>query len=202
MGEIEEYGDQVLLEEIHKGDEKAFNTLFQRYRNQLFVYLHKITKSREASEEIVLDVFVKIWLGRQIVGEIRHFESFLFRIAHNKGIDFLRSARHQPVLLEEIWENMQHTISAEQADKRLQRLEVEHLLHQAIHELPPQKQKVFKMSREEGLSYDQIAQKLELSRNTVRNHMAAALEFIRTYLQDKGYGMTVLAITLNSWYQK
>ena len=190
--------DTLLLQQIRNGDEKAFQVLFERYRNQLFIYLFRITKSRESAEEIVLDVFLKIWLGRSIVTEINFFEGFLFRIAHNKAIDFLRMVQHEPAKQEAVWELLQAGATGEPADQRLELHRAEQTVHKAVEHLPPQQQKVFMLSRDEGLTYDQIAEKLKLSRNTVRNHMAAALEFIRSFLQDKGYGVTVLALALKT----
>ncbi len=82
------YPDKELLLKIAEGDQVAFSVLFEQYRNQLFTYLLKITKSAETSEEIVLDVFLKIWHGKEAIVEIENIEAFLFRVAHNKAIDF------------------------------------------------------------------------------------------------------------------
>ena len=200
MTETTDYTDALLLLQIKEGDEKAFRLLFERYRNQLFTYLFRITKSKEAAEEMVLDVFLKIWLGRSIITEIQNFEGFLFRIAHNKAIDFLRTVAQQPAKQETLWASMQETPASETADQRLELNRAQQTIHEAVERLPGQQQKVFVLSREQGLTYDQIAEKLHLSRHTVRNHMAAALEFIRLFLQEKGYGITLLSLVLNKTF--
>ena len=196
MTETTDYTDALLLMQIKEGDEKAFQLLFERYRNRLFTYLFRITKSKEAAEEMVLDVFLKIWLGRSIITEIQYFEGFLFRIAHNKAIDFLRIVA--PAKQETLWASMQETPASETADQGLDLKRAQQTIHEAVERLPGQQQKVFVLSREQGLTYDQIAEKLHLSRHTVRNHMSAALEFIRLFLQEKGYGITLLSIFLNT----
>jgi RNA polymerase sigma-70 factor (ECF subfamily) len=198
--ETTDYTDTLLLLQIKEGDEKAFRLLFERYRNQLFTYLFRITKSKEAAEEMVLDVFLKIWLGRSIITEIQYFEGFLFRIAHNKAIDFLRTVAQQPAKQEALWASMQETPASETADQRLELNRAQQTIHEAIEHLPGQQQNVFVLSREQGLTYDKIAEKLHLSRHTVRNHMAAALEFIRLFLQEKGYGITLLSLVLNKTF--
>lgn len=190
------YDEQLLLKQISEGDEKAFNTIFSQYRDRLFAYLFAITKSKETAEEIVLDVFMKLWLGREIVTEIQNLQSFLYRIAHNKAIDFLRSAQRNPVQQNEIWDAIQSTAGETSSDHLLNRHNVEAALNKAVEQLSPMRQKVFQLSREEGMSYDEIAGQLHLSRNTVRNHVAASLEFIRSYLQDKGYNMGVIALVI------
>jgi RNA polymerase sigma-70 factor (ECF subfamily) len=192
------YDEQLLLKQISEGDEAAFNIIFSQYRERLFAYLFTITKSKETTEEIVLDVFMKLWLGREIVTEIQNLQSFLYRVAHNKAIDFLRSAQRSPVQQNDIWEAIQSTAGEASSDHLLHRHNTETALNEAIEQLSPMRQKVFQLSREEGMSYDQIADHLNLSRNTVRNHVAASLEFIRKYLQDKGYDMAVVAVIISS----
>jgi RNA polymerase sigma-70 factor (family 1) len=182
MNDDQLYSDDSLLQKIVEEDETAFNILFKRYRNQLYTYLLKITKSKEMSEELVLDVFLKIWIGREVVSEITNFESFLFRIAHNKAIDFLRHAKKNLVEQEEIWNSMQDLASGESADDSLLQKDTEVVIEEAVQLLSKQRQLVFRLSRNQGLSYDQIARQLGLSRNTVRNHLSASLQFIRTYL--------------------
>jgi RNA polymerase sigma-70 factor (family 1) len=193
------YDEQLLLKQISEGDEGSFNIIFSQYRDRLFVYLAAITKSKEAAEEIVLDVFMKLWLGKEIVTEIQNLQSFLYRIAHNKAIDFLRSAQRSPVQQNEIWEAIQSSAGETSSDHLLNRHNAEAALNEAVEQLSPMRQKVFQLSREEGMSYDQIADHLHLSRNTVRNHVAASLEFIRKYLQDKGYDMAVIAVVVSSF---
>ena len=99
--------EKDLLRQIAEGNETAFKTLFEKYRNKLYHYLLHITKSREVAEEIVMDVFLKLWLGKELVREIDHFDAFLFRVAQNKAIDFLRSANRDQTLRHFVWEEMQ-----------------------------------------------------------------------------------------------
>lgn len=83
MSFLEVQDDHILLAQIEESNEKAFNTLFERYRDRLYNYFVKVSKSKESSEEMVLDVFLKIWNNKQILKEINNFEAFLFRVAHN-----------------------------------------------------------------------------------------------------------------------
>lgn len=184
MNEDQLYADDLLLQKIVEADETAFNILFKRYRNQLYTYLLKITKSKEMSEELVLDVFLKIWIGREVISEITNFESFLFRVAHNKAIDFLRQAKKNVVEQEEIWSSMQDLASGESADDSLLQKDTEVVIEEVVQQLSQQRQLVFRLSRNHGLSYDEIACQMGLSRNTVRNHLSASLQFIRTHLKQ------------------
>lgn len=174
----------LLLLKISNGDQVAFALLFERYRNQLFTYLFKITKSAETSEEIVLDVFLKIWHGKELIPQIENFNAFLYRVAHNKAIDFLRTLKQNPLLQHQVWDSIQERLSDEDADKQLLYKNSEAIINKAVDQLSPQRQKVFYLHHHQGYSNTEIAEHLGLSKNTVRNHLFASLEFIRKFLSD------------------
>lgn len=172
-----------LLSRITQGDEKAFRELFDLYRDRLYGYIYRIIKSREVAEELVMDVFMKIWLGKAMLPGISRFDSFLFRIAFNQSIDFLRVAGRDPVLHELIWENLQYAAD-QRTDAHLLEEEYAQKLRQAVGLLPPQRGKIFRMSRIEGLSHREIAARLRISHHTVNNHIVEAKNFLRSYLSE------------------
>jgi RNA polymerase sigma-70 factor (ECF subfamily) len=178
---MNEVQDKRLLQLIAAGDEQAFKTLFEKYRAKLYAYLKSITKSPEVSEEIVMDVFLKIWIGRKTAVEIAQFDSFLFRIAHNKAIDFLRALQRDQTLCKLVWEEIQ-VAGSQTADAPLKEKESHAILQQAISRLSPKRRLVYELSRENALSHDQIAAYLNLSKSTVNNHLVESLRFIRHYL--------------------
>jgi len=176
--------EHSLLVLIAEGNEKAFRMLFKNHRAKLFNYIFKLTKSRVAAEEIVMDVFLKLWEGRSLLSELDNFNAFLFAIARNKAYDFLRKASKDRVLRELIWEEIQ-IASDMRTDQQLILNEMEQEYQQAIHKLSPQRQSVFKLSREEHMSYDQIAEHLQLSKSTIKNHILDSLKFIRNHMQQQ-----------------
>nr|WP_068887601.1 RNA polymerase sigma-70 factor [Pedobacter panaciterrae] len=176
--------DNSLLTQISCGDESAFEELFKIYRDRLFNYIFKITKSRETAEEIVMDVFLKLWNGRALIAEIENFPSFIFLVARNKSIDFLRTASKDRVLQELIWDEIQ-VLSDSRADGRIVINELEGEVDRVVKQLSPQRQTVFRLSREEHMSYDQIAKHLHLSKSTIKNHMIDSLRFIRVHMTTK-----------------
>lgn len=189
------YTDSMLLQLIGEGDETAFNEIFDRYRNRLYNYLVKVTKSKESAEEATLDVFLKIWNAKGMLHEIINFEAFLFRVARNKAMDYVRKAASNRLVQQEIWEDLEKLVSETTADQKILSAETELAINTAINKLPPQRQMAFRLSREEWLSYDEIAERMHISRNTVRNHIVAALQFIRGNL-DKGTEIaTIILLT-------
>lgn len=192
-GNNKSYEDDYCLLKIKEGDEYFFNLIFEKYRNKLFNYLFRAFKSKEVAEEIVLDVFIKLWHGREAITEIKNLEAFLHRVAYHKAIDFFRAAKRNPVLQQAIWDTITNAPAAENAESRLLQKNTEALIKEAISQLSPQRRKVFELRSYEDLSYSEIARTMRLSANTVRNHLAASLKFIREYL-DKNEAL-ILVIT-------
>lgn len=182
-GNNKPYEDDYCLLKIKEGDESFFNLIFEKYRNRLFNYLYKVFKSKEVAEEVVLDVFVKLWHGREAITEIQNLEAFLYKVAYHKAIDFFRAAKRNPVVQQAVWEAITDATAPENAESQLLHKNTEALIREAIGLLSPQRKKVFELRNDEGLSYSEIASTMNLSANTVRNHLAASVKFIREYLE-------------------
>lgn len=183
-----------LFQQIAEGDENAFKILFDTYRNRLFYYISKVVKSDQAAEELVMDVFIKIWMGRELVMQIEDFDAFLFRVAHNKTIDFFRSAAKDARLRELLRERIQIEETT-QADTSLLVQEYEEKIREAIALLSPQRRKVYQLSRQQELSHDQIAMQLHISKSTVNNHIVESQRFIRNYL-SKNFDLAYMLLLI------
>lgn len=189
--------DPLLLQEIAAGNEAAFKILFETRREKLYNYLFRITKSREISEEIVIDVFLKLWIGRELLKEIDNLDGFLYKVAYNKALDFFRIASRNIRLQKLITREMEYDRErVREADYDLLENEYREILDHAIGQLSPQKRLIFSLSRKNGLSHDEIARQLHLSRNTVRNTIAGSLRSIRQFLQERGVDGTFLLLLL------
>ena len=181
MSDAKVHIDRLLLEQIAQRDELAFKTLFDAYKDRLYHYIHGLIKSKEVAEELVMDVFMKLWLGKELINQIENIDAFLFRVAYNKSIDFLRSAARDPRFRDLLWEEMQ-LAGGMNADQPMITREYEAKLREAVGLLTPQRRLVYTLSREKGLSHVDIARKLQLSKHTVSNHIVEAQKFIRAYL--------------------
>ena len=189
--------ETFLLHEIAQGNEMAFRTLFESHKDKLYNYIFRITRSKEISEEIVIDVFLKIWIGRDLITEIRNFEGFIQKVACNKALDFLRiAARHKR--LQELISRELISAPAPLADHTALEYECQDILHKALAQLSPQRRLIFSLSRNQGLSHEEIANKLNLSRNTVRNTVVEALKTVRQYLKDHDFNVFISLCVLFS----
>jgi len=185
-----------LLRRITEGDEVAFRMLFDLYKNKVFDYLTGIVKSKEIAEELVMDIFLKLWLGREWIADIEHIEAFIKKVGYNKAIDFLRyAARNQ---------KLQRVIAKEMASEPDRSLEIQllekdyqHIVQEAVRQLSPQRRLVYTLSRDKGMTHDEIARELNLSIHTVNNHTKEALKAIRGFLNKNNIPVTTfLLLTL------
>ena len=128
-----------------------------------------------------MDVFLKLWHSRSILTEINSFSSFLFKVARNKAFDFLRLASKDKILRELIWTEIEAADNSSSDDK-LYLDELASQLDQVVSKLPYKRQFVYRLSREQHMTYDQIATHLNISKATVKNHILDALNFIRLHI--------------------
>lgn len=174
--------DAVLLSKIAKGDENAFTQLFERYRDKLFYYLLRHTKSPEIAEEIVTDIFMKLWLGKHLAEQIKDIGAFLHKVGYYKVMDFLRTtARHSR--LRQVYRDHLNQVEDPAATAPFFDEELKKLLYEAINQLPPQRKRIYQLSKQEGLSHEQIAALLHLSPSTVNNTIMAATRSITRYVK-------------------
>lgn len=184
--------DIVLLSKIAAGDENAFTLLFERYRDKLFYYILRHTKSPEIAEEIVTDIFMKLWLGRELAEQIKDIGAFLHKVGYYKVMDFLRTtARHSK--LRQVYLDYVHHTEAHPGEDLFDE-EIKALLYKAINQLPPQRRLIYRLSKQEGLSHVQIADILHLSPSTVNNTIVSATRSITSYVKSHTKRGTALGI--------
>jgi RNA polymerase sigma-70 factor (family 1) len=171
--------EKELLSLVSKGDEAAFTVLFNAYHQRLGAYIYRLTESLPATQEIVQDVFVKIWLRRENLRGIDRFDAYLFVAARNHAYNYFRKMAR---------ERVQHSTYTETVPSAVEDVLAQEpgthqaLLDQAIGHLPPRQQQVYILHRREGLSHAEIARELHLSLETVKKHMSLALRGIRDFL--------------------
>ncbi|MCD2425651.1 sigma-70 family RNA polymerase sigma factor [Niabella pedocola] len=179
-----------LLRLVAAGDEKSFRVLFDKYRSRFYAVALKMTVSDVIAEEMVQDIFIKIWQKKEELTHIENLDAYFFTTLYRQVYKHYKKLALDRKLLKLISESPRfHNITEETLLLR----ESERLINEAVAKLPLQQQKVFKLSRQDGFSREQIAEKLHISPHTVRNHLADATKFIRTYL-DKAALVYMLMI--------
>ncbi|WP_315824873.1 sigma-70 family RNA polymerase sigma factor [Paraflavitalea speifideaquila] len=128
-----------------------------------------------------MDVFMKIWTGRALLTEVKSMDAYLFRIARNKSLDFLRSVAGNTRFQELLWEQIQ-AVSVDRADTPLLVKEFETTVREAINTLSPQRRIVYTLRHDQQLTHAEIATQLGLSRHTVNNHLVEAQKYVHQYV--------------------
>ncbi|KAA2238943.1 sigma-70 family RNA polymerase sigma factor [Chitinophaga agrisoli] len=187
--------EKVLFQLIAEGSQEAFAAVYARYHEKIYSLSFHLTKSEVVAEEIVQDVFLKVWLQKQGLPEIRNFESWLFILARNHIYTWLK-ARAQRVTLEPLPEDFV-SVEPVAAESVIHRKEFEALINAAVQQLPPQQQQVYNLSREEHLGREAIAERLGVSPETVKVHLSRAMRSIRAYLTARMPISLIFLLILN-----
>lgn len=174
------YSEKLLVIELIGGNEKAFRRLYDIYRNQIYAYSLSILKCKEDSEEIIQNVFLKVWERQEKLDASLSFKSYLYTITRNMCFNRLKRRAKEIELRELMFYRSQK--SNDPADRIIREEEIENIKMQVVNLLSPGRKRIFEMSRNEGKSYLEISQELEISINTVKSQMSKGLETIRTSL--------------------
>lgn len=188
-----------LLKRLQQSDSEAFLALYDRYHLIVYNWSLKIVKIPTYAEDIVQDVFLKIWQIRERLNPHQSFPAFIYRICRNKAFTLIKKINTDERLQTQLMHQLKTVV--ESAENRVLWNEYETLLLNAVGNLPKQRQKVFKLCRQEGKSYDEVAYELGISRNTVKEHMVMAVKNIKEYFYQYG-DISFLLIFLSSSHFK
>jgi RNA polymerase sigma-70 factor (family 1) len=172
--------EKALLVQLASGHEPAFEIIYNTYWKMVYHAADRFLHSSVLAQDVVQDVFSTIWLQRKEFVKVENLEAYLKVMARNKIYSELRSwSREQKNKEEYIG---QSDTFVDNCDFPILNDQNEQLLEEVLNMLPPRQKEVFVLARREGLSHDQIAEKLNVSNGTVKNHMVRALQSIRHHL--------------------
>lgn len=172
--------EKLLLEKIASGDQGAFRVLYDRYRKKMYTFSLKILKSELLAEEIVQESFLKLWQLQDGLKEINHLETYLRTLARNKALNTLRRIKLEVNTVQAQAVDWQE--SHNETEEQLLLEDTRKVLRAAVELLPPQQKLVYQLCHLEGLKYEEVAERLNISRLTVQKHMKLALRFLRSYV--------------------
>jgi len=175
-----DYHDKKLIEQLRKNHVKAFDQLFEKYAKSVYAFSLSLLKNREDGEEIVQEVFFRVWMNRHEIDAHKSFQSFLFTIAYNLIIDNFRKKISSEKFLQYLLERKeQNDLDTE---KRFLFSELKSEIDDVVSHLPEKRKHIFQLSREQGLSHKKIAELLNISPKTVENQIALAIKEIKQHL--------------------
>lgn len=183
MDTAKSYNEQEQLKKIAEGDEGAFATLFHAWRNRIYFFTLQFTQSPQQSEDIVQEVFIKLWLHRAELQHLPNFQAWVYKVIKNHAISGLRRIALETNILAELRKNEAGQVQT--ADEELLHKQLQQKMLLAIQQLPPRQKEVYTLTRIDGLKQEEVAERLHLSISTVQNHMTEALKKLRIILSKE-----------------
>jgi RNA polymerase sigma-70 factor (ECF subfamily) len=185
------HNEKELLTEVSKGNEKAFASLFYAYHNQLGEYIVLLTASTEMAEEIVQDVFVKIWQNRESITEVEKFTSYLFILTRNYTLNCIRKKAGERKKKEGYTLHIADDAEEAVPDEPLLSPDYQQVIDRAVAQLPPRQHQVF-ILKQEGRKNADIAKELGISADSVKKYQQWAVKSIRDFVKSHKELITLL----------
>ena len=175
--------EKILLQQLQHGDHTAFETLYHSYSKILYWHLNKMVKDTDLAEELLQELFVKVWHSRAKIQTELPFVNFLYLIAKQLTIDHYRRLARQSRTFEYLGQHQSEAV--ETTEKDILGNEARKLLDEAIVALPPQRRKAFELCKVDGKSYKEAAEIMGVSPFTIQNHVAKATHSIKAYFENR-----------------
>jgi RNA polymerase sigma-70 factor (family 1) len=185
--------DQLLLS-IAVGDEPAFSRIYCHYQPMVYPYVLKLVKVPALAEDVVQDIFVKIWEVRQQLPRVKYFPAFLFSIARNHTLNILQSvSRSNHALATLIRQFQEQRVDDEALSK-----DYRQFVERALLSIPLRSREIFHKCREQAMTYEEVAAEMGISRNAVKKHMVTAIRVLRESAQrDLGISLEACLVLIS-----
>lgn len=193
MCSVEETG---FIQFLSSGDDKAFSELYDRYWEPLFGYVMHVLQDKEDSMDIVQDTFITVWQQRTSLGNVQSFKAYIFSIARYKALRYIRMNIRKRDYLSSLLNFLQ--AHDESPEELMINGELQSIINTEVANLPPKMREVFLLSREQRLSYREIAAKLNISDKTVKKQISNSLKLIRLKMEGDLPSALMLLILLKS----
>jgi RNA polymerase sigma-70 factor (family 1) len=187
------YNEKELFSQIAAGNEAAFEKIFHTYNAKLLPFVSSITKNREVAEEVMQEVFLKLWLQRETLTQIENPAAWLVRLSSNLALNYLQHLAVHTKVVNRL--KKETTPESATIEEDIDIKKVKQHIATAISSMPEKRQEIYRLSREQGLNRKQIADKLGVSESTVKNQMSSALKHIQEFI-EKHYGIYLPLILL------
>jgi RNA polymerase sigma-70 factor (family 1) len=188
------HNEQELLRQISQGDRDIFKTLYTTYYGDVQRYISLFEPTRNSLDELTQDVFIRIWEKRNYLEKVESFKGYLFMVSRNVVFNYLRGLKVQQKVKEL---SEAEGAGRNEPEEQLLFKQYFRIALEAMDKLPPGRRKVLKMSVDDGLTLDEIAIELKISRAGVKKQLYAATAFVRAYLQEHGEITTLLFVFLS-----
>ncbi|MBD0293596.1 MAG: sigma-70 family RNA polymerase sigma factor [Flavisolibacter sp.] len=171
--------DNELVFRLRDDDVNAFNALYWKYHQAVYANIFKLTKETETTQDLLQEVFITLWEKRSTIDVDQSVSGWLFVVSYNKSVSYLKKALKEPVVDNELNEELQ---PAEEPEINVREVRFQ-LLEDAVEQLSPQKKRVFELCKLQGKSYEETAKELNISKHTVKEYLSAAITNVKEYIR-------------------
>lgn len=178
---MNERSDEELIREIQSGNILAFEPLVKKYQERLLNFTHRIVKDEAAADDVVQDTFIKVYKTIDRIELSKKFSSYLFQIAKNTGISYLRSRKPTLPISNEVFDS-----EKERPEEKFEKIEKKAITQKAIEKLEGKYKKIITLYYFHELSYREIAKKLKLPMGTVKTNLLRAKSSLKEMLKNEG----------------
>ncbi|MVZ65337.1 RNA polymerase sigma-70 factor [Sphingobacterium sp. DK4209] len=186
--------ENELLTELCSGNQNSFEIIYYQYSARLYANILKMVKVEDLAQELLQEIFIKVWEKRHLIDPEQPFKGYLFKIAKNTVYNFFRKHNIEQQVHQYL---VQHSpLSKNDVQEKIDFLESEQLLNDAIAKLSPQRRRVFVLCKLEGKSYAEVSQELGISVSTVNDHIVKAMKFIKS--QNQGNSILLVLALFNA----
>jgi len=173
-----ESADQILIAGIKRDDYSSYNQLFTRYYSRLCAFVFNLTQNYSASEDVVQELFIKLWIQREKLDITENISGYLYRASKNAALNYLRAEKNRLKSINDM------PVQEWQPDESLiEQIEFSAALNQCISQLPERSRDVFMKSRFDGLKQQEISDQLGISVKTIKNQIWKSLQFLKACLE-------------------
>ena len=191
MTELTPYEKTLLLDAVAAGDGVSFSRIYDYYQPGVRTYVLRLVKIPELADDLVQEIFIRLWEIRETLPEVKCFSAFLYTIARNHSLNSLKAISRSNKALPELIRHFQtRRVDDETLDKEYLRF-----IEKALTSISPRSREVFRLCREQTMSYEQAATELGISRNAVKKHMVAVMRNLREAV-DKELGLSMDSFVL------
>lgn len=182
--------EDKLIAGLRNSEEQIFAVVFDTYKTKLYSFAWRFLKDRTLCEEIVQETLITLWTNRLELDPKYPLGPYLYTIARRLTLNVLRNAATADAAREKLWLNINEAHN--ETEDTVLLTDLEQFIEETVAKLPKQQQLIFKLSRYEGLTHEQIAARLNISKNTVNNHLVEALKNLRKHFRNSGISYGIL----------
>jgi len=189
------YDERSLVRQVSEGDEKAFSELYYRYKPVLYHFVFNILKSADQTNDSCQDIFIKIWENRTKLADVLSFRYYLLTVGKNHSLNTLKK-----ILADEKMQSAFVSAYNERTndlEDEIQSVEYKQFITSVFETLTPQSQRIFQLCRQQGMSYDEAAQVMGVSRNIIKKHMVRSMKIFRNAV-EKDLGIAFHSLLYSS----